>query len=247
MRYFFHADTARYRRRQKSAMITLLVPLSAISVFCVVNIVLNLRPEGGREFLLLMLGIIMGCAAVGMAAAFIGAYFTEKAVRRNSRYTYFDILPDGMVYSEYAGEYVWRGRCEICRRLWYIPFAAFEGAQRDPKADPCALTLKGEIRSYYLPSRFLGYHVDEAGATVFDRAELNQYGFERTSVLVIRGRLGRTKALERSVNHYFEEYTNRPAKKAFDISEHITRHAKRRPHTSNPALEAPSFDRNWKS
>lgn len=246
MRYFFHADTARYRRRQKSAMITLLVPLSAVSVFCVVNIVLNFRPEGGHEFTLFMLGVIAACAAVGMLGAFAAAYLTEKAVRRNSRYTYFDILPDGMIYSEYAGEYVWRGRCEVCRRLWYIPFAGFEGVQRDPKADPCSITLRGEIRGYSLPSRFLGYHVDETGATVFDQAELNQYGYEKTSALVIRGRLGSTKGLERAINHYSEEFRNRPAKKPFDISKHITRRAAKRPHTSNPALEAPSFERNWK-
>lgn len=246
MRNFFHADTARYRRRQKSFMITLIVPLAAICVFCVVNIVLNLRPEGGHEFTLLMLGIITSCVALGIICAFAAAYFTEKAVRRNSRYTYLDILPDGVVYSEYAGEYVLRGQCEICRRVWYIPFSGFNSAERDPKTDPCAITIKGKIRGFLLPSRFLGYHVSEDGVTVFDHAELNTYYFEESAELVIKGRLGSTRAIERSINYFFEEYKNRPAKKPFNLSEHISRKAKKRPRTSNPALEAPSFDRNWR-
>ena len=245
MRYFFHADAAKYKRRLKSLLIIVIMPLVAVCVFCTVNIVLHFPTEGDYAFALLMLAIIAGCVALGIIFAFAAAYFTEKLSRRHSRYTYFDILPCGMVYSLYAGEFVRYGKRQIYRRLWYIPFRHFERTERDPKTDPCAIRIKGEIHAYLLPSDSLGYHVTEDGEMSFDHRELNDRGFERTSVLEIKGRFGSTKALERSIEYYAEQFKNRPEKKPFDISEHISVKKKKRPTTSNPALEAPSFDRKW--
>ena len=245
MRYYFHAETERYRRRKKSLLISVIMPLLAVCIFCTVNIVLHLPTDGNWEFTLLMLLIISGCVAAGMTVAFAASYFTEKAVRRHSRYTYFEILPCGMVYSLYAGELVRYGKREIYRRLWYIPFSGYTGARRDPKTDPCAITIEGEVREYLLPSSSLGYHIGESGELDFDHWELNERGFELRTALVIKDRLGCTKQLERSIGYYADLWQNRPEKKPFDISQHISRRTKRKPMTSNPALETPSFDRKW--
>lgn len=245
MKYYFHADTEKYRRRLKSMMIIVLMPLFAVCVFCTVNLVMNLRTDTDRAFIILMLAIITGTVFLGMVFSFIAAYFTEKLKRRHSRYTYFDILPSGMVYSVYAGEFTRYGEKMIYRRLYYIPFETLESVSRDPKAAPDSILLKGEIREFYLPTNYLGYHVTEDGRVVFDNWELNERGFEIRNSLEVSGRLGSTKALERSVNHYHEMYRNRPEKKAFNISEHITRKKKSPHYTSNPALEAPIYDRDW--
>ncbi|MBS7369455.1 MAG: hypothetical protein KIG62_04810 [Oscillospiraceae bacterium] len=245
MKYYFHADTQHYKQRQKSLMITVNVPIIAVCVFCTVNIVLHLADED-KGIVALLFAIIVGSVAAGMICAFATAYFTEKLSRRHSRYTYFDILPDGMIYSEYAGEFVSGGRLEIFRRLYYIPFKGFEGAERGGKSAPCELTLRGDIREYFLPSRSLGYHVTETGETVFDMWELNERGYERRQTLAIKNTLGGTKQLEKSVAYYAEQFRERPEKKPFDISEHIAKKKRAHKTTSNPALEAPSFDRSWK-
>lgn len=244
-KYFFHADTEKYRRRLKSMLIIVLVPLFMICVFCTVNIVLNLRVDTSMEFVALMLGIIAGCVFMGMTFSFVSAYFTEKLKRRHSKYTYFDIIPGGMVYSLYAGEFTRYGKRIIMRRLFYIPFSGLEEVSRDPKTDPEAISFKGSVREYFLASDELGYHVNEEGEIAFDHPELDTRGYEERNSLVISGRLGRTKALLSSVEFYREQYVNRPEKKPFNIADYVSKKKKRVIHTSNPELEAPSFNRKW--
>lgn len=244
MKYFFHADTDKYRRRLKSMMTIVFMPLFAVCVFCTVNLVLNLRVDMDREFIILMLAVIAGTVFIGMTFAFTAAYFTEKLKRRHSRFTYFDILPDAMVYSVYAGEFVRYGERVIYRKLYFISFNGFESVSRNPKTAPDSVTIKGEIREFLLPDRHLGYHV-ENGATSFNHPELNERGFTLRGALEVNGRLGSTKRLERSINYYFERYKNKPEKKPFNIAEHISRKKKTTPRTSNPALDAPHYDRKW--
>lgn len=244
MKYFFHAETEKYRRRLKSMMIIVFIPLFAVCVFCTVNLAMNFRADIDGEFVVLMLAIIAGTVFVGMSFAFTAAYFTEKLKRRHSRFTYFDILPDAMVYSVYAGEFIRYGERVIYRRLFFIRFESLESVSRDPKTAPDSVTLKGEIREFLLPDKHLGYHVED-GVTSFDHAELNERGFTPRAALEVSGRLGSTKRLERSINHYFEQYKNKPEKKPFNIAEHISQKKKPSPRTSNPALDAPSYDRKW--
>ncbi|MGN1422107.1 MAG: hypothetical protein ACI4XA_01900 [Oscillospiraceae bacterium] len=244
-RYFFHADTEKYRRRQKSLMTAVVMPLLAVCVFCVVNIVLCLRTGASRSVLMLLFGVIGGCVLAGMVTGFAAAYVTEKLIRRHSRYTFFDILPRGMVFSVYAGDYVNFGRQVIQRRLYYMPFSGFTGTFRDPKKAPDCLVINGEVRMFLLDTNRLGYHIDEDGNLLFDNPELNERGFERLDRVEIRGRFGSTRGIERSIAYYYEQFKNIPEKKAFDISEHIPAHKRRKPATSNPMLELPSFDRKW--
>ena len=244
MKYFFHADADKYRRRLKSMMIIVFMPLFAVCVFCTVNLVMNLRADTDREFIILMLAVIAGTVFVGITFAFTASYFTEKLKRRHSRFTYFDILPDAMVFSVYAGEFVRYGERVIYRRLYFIRFEGFEGVSRDPKTAPDSVTIKGEIREFLLPDRHLGYHV-ENGVTSFDHAELNERGFTLRGTLEVSGRLGSTKRLEQSINYYFGQYKNKPEKKPFNIAEHISQKKRISPRTSNPSLDAPSYDRKW--
>ncbi|MDE7362820.1 MAG: hypothetical protein K2N38_12905 [Oscillospiraceae bacterium] len=241
-RYFFHADTAKYGDRLRHLMIIVTVPLIALCVFCTIQIVLNYR----SDVVILLLALIGGSVLAGIIFAFSAVYVAEKHKRRHAHYTFFDILPCGMVFSEYAGEYVhWKGRV-ILRRLYYIPFGKLESVSRDPKRAPHDITFKGEIRGYFYESGRLGYHVSEDGEVVFDTEMLNLGKFETSAELTVKNRFGNTGRLERSVLYYLEQFRNMPEKKPFNISEYVSRRSKPKPTTSNPALEAPSFNRNWK-
>lgn len=245
MRDYFHADTSGYPRRLKAVLIAVLVPLGAVCIFCAANILFNMRSDGDKGFAQLMVYTIAGCVAAGMLTAFCGAYVTEKKARRHARYTYIDILPKGVIYSRYAGEYHLWGEQVIYRRLYYIPFAKMEEVTRDPKLSPAELTVKGEIRAYLFASDQLGYHIDEDGELTFDRPELNTRHFETLTSLKIGAYFGSSKPIVRALLHYREVFRNAPEKKPFNISEHVTGRPKRPRKTSNPLLDAPSFNRNW--
>lgn len=246
MDYFFHADTSKYRRRLKGTAIIVLVPLFGVCVFCAVNILLNLSSGNSTGLLKLMAAVIVMCALAGMLTMFAASLLVKKYIARHSRFTYLDILPDGFVFSLYAGEYRSWSEQVILRRLYFVPFSDIEEISRDPKVSPCSLTVKGRVRCYFCESDRLGYHVDGDGHTQFDSPELNERGFEIAEKLEISGWFGSTKKIQTSLEHYLAEFRAIPEKKPFNIAEHITRRKKKRPTTSNPLLEAPSYDRNWK-
>lgn len=245
MRQYFHCDTTVYKRRFKAVVAALLTPLIAACVFCAANVIFNMRSDGDRGFAIFMVFAVVGCVALGMIICFAAAYVTDKKSRRHARYTYFDILPHGMVYSRYAGEHMLYGERTIYRRLCYIPFAQLTAVSRDGKQSPSSITLMGEIREYFFSSDNLGYHIGEDGDICFDNAELNERFFEKRQKLVISGDFGNTRQLERSIQHYLELFRNAPAKKQFNIADHIAARRKRTLHTSNALLDMPSFDRRW--
>ncbi|MGN0640915.1 MAG: hypothetical protein ACI4JT_08175 [Oscillospiraceae bacterium] len=244
MKYFFHAEIAKYTARLRHMMILAAMSVFAVCTFCTVNIVLNF----GSDIVYLLLVVIGGLVLLGMIFAFSAVYITEKRKRRHSKYTYFDFLPKGMVFSEYAGEFVRFGDRIILRRLYYIPFDKLTAVSRDPKTAPHNLTFTGEIREYFQKTDRLGYHVSEDGNLEFDSAELNTRLFEVIPTLVIKDRFGNTKKLEKSVNFYWEQFKNTPEKKPFNISDYVSVQKRKKLHTSNPALEEPSvsYNRNWK-
>lgn len=241
-KYYFHADTVKYSDRLRRMLIIVLVPLLAICVFSTVNIVLNF----GLNFSRLLMIIVAASVCFGMVFTFTAVYFTDKLSRRHSRYTFLDIIPDGVVFSEYAGEFKRYGERIIMRRLYYIPFGELESVSRNPKEDPHNIKFKGGIRSYYLETSRLGYHINDDNKLEFDTVILNLAYFDTLTEVVVKNRLGNTARLEKSVLYYWEEFKNTPEKPAFDITKFIPERRRHRPKTSNPALEAPSFNRNWK-
>lgn len=241
-RAYFHADTTDYSVALRHTMTIVVIPLFAVCIFCTVNIVLHYD----LGFTKLLIYVIAGCVLFGMVFAFSAVYVAEKRKRRHARFTFFDILPAGMVFSEYAGEFVRYGDLIILRRLYYVPFSDFEGVSRDPKKTPREITIKGAVRSYFFENSRLGYHVDENGNVVFDSPVLNIGMYEPLAEFTIKKRFGNTKALESSILYYKDRFDNMPEKKAFNISDFVPVRRKRRLHTSNAALEAPSFNRNWK-
>lgn len=246
MDYFFHADTTKYRRRLKGTAIIVLVPLFGVCVFCAVNILLNLSSGSPGGLIRLMALVIVLCVLAGTVTMFAAAFLAKKYTARHSRFTYLDILPDGFVFSLYAGEFRNWNDLVILRRLYFVPFSDVEEISRDQRSGPLSLTIRGKVRCYFGESDRLGYHVDEDGHTRFDSAELNERGYELSDKLEINGWLGPTKKIQTSLEHYLEEYRAIPEKKPFNIAEHITRRQKKRPTTSNPLLEAPTYSRNWK-
>lgn len=242
IRCYFHADVTDYDNALRHALIVVLIPLFAVCVFCTVNIVLHYN----WGFTRLLAIIIVGSVFFGMAFTFSAVYIVEKRKRRHARYTFYDILPQGMVFSEYAGEFVRYGERVILRHLYYIPFSELESVSRDPKKTPRELTVTGGIRRYFYESERLGYHVDENGNVVFDCAILNIGMYETVPQFTIKKRFGNTRALKASILHYKEHFDNMPEKKTFNIADFVPVKRKRKSNTSNPMLEAPSFSRNWK-
>lgn len=242
VRFYFHADVTDYDNALRHALIVVLIPLFAVCVFCTVNIVLHYN----WGFTRLLAIIIVASVLFGMVFTFSAVYIIEKKKRRHARYTFYDILPQGMVFSEYAGEFVRYGERVILRRLYYIPFSGLENVSRDPKKTPRELTVTGEIRRYFCESERLGYHVDENGNVVFDCAILNIGMYETVPQFTIKKRFGNTRALEASILYYKEHFDNMPEKKPFNIADFVPVKRKRKSNTSNPMLEAPSFSRNWK-
>lgn len=241
-RYFFHADTSKYGERLRRLLIIVNGPIIALCVFCTIQIVLNYR----SEIAVMLLAVIGGSVLLGMIFAFSAVYVAEKYKRRHARYTFFDFLPCGMVFSEYAGEYMSWGDRTILRRLYFIPFETLESVSRDPIKSPHDITFKGEMRLYFFESGRLGYHVAEDGSIEFDTDILNAGMFETVREVTVKNRFGNTKRLERSVLYYLEQYKNIPEKKPFVLSDFVAVRRKPKPTTSNPALEAPSYNRDWK-
>lgn len=241
-KYYFHADVVKYADRLRHMLIIVLVPLLAICVFGTSNIVLNF----GSNFSRLLMIIIAASVCFGMVFTFAAVYFIDKLSRRHSRYTFLDIIPCGVIFSEYAGEFTRYGERIIMRRLYYIPFGKLESVSRNPKEAPHNIKFKGEIRRYYLETERLGYHITEDNKLEFDTQILNMAYFDIVSEVTVKNRLGNTARLEKSVLHYWEEFKNTPEKAPFDISKFVPERRRHRPKTSNPALEAPSFNRNWK-
>lgn len=149
MDYFFHADTTKYRRRLRGTAIIVLVPLFGVCVFCAVNILLNLGAGNSSGILKLMALVIVICVLAGMTTMFAAALLAKKYTARHSRFTYLDILPDGFVFSLYAGEFRNWDDQVILRRLYFVPFSGIEEISRDQKASPCSLTVKGKVRCYF--------------------------------------------------------------------------------------------------
>ena len=245
MRDFFHADSSIYKRRLKRTLITVLVPLAAVCVFCTATIIFNMRSDGDKEFARLMLYIIIGCVALGIIACFSGAYIVDKKIRRHARFTYLDILPKGLIFSRYAGEHQLYGQRTVYRRLYHIPFSGLTEIQRTPKTSPHDITFIGDVREYLLPSDSLGYHINEDGDLLFDHPELSERFFEPRTRLVISEDFGNTKLMEAAVRHYLEQFRNAPEKKPFNIADYVAQKSKKPLRTSNPLLDAPSFDRKW--
>ena len=241
-RCYFHADTKIYSDALRHTLTVVIIPLLAICIFCTVNLVLHYN----SGFAKLLIIIIAGSVLFGMIFTFSSVYIVDKKKRRHARFTFFDILPQGMVYSEYAGEFVRYGELVILRRLYYIPFAGFESVSRDPKKTPRELTVKGNIRGFFFESDRLGYHIGESGEMIFDTAILNIGMHDELSEVTVKKRFGNTKALEAAILFYKEKFDNAPEKKPFNISDYVAVRRKPKPKTSNPALEAPSFNRNWK-
>lgn len=242
MKTYFHADNSDYSRALKHTLIVTVIPIFAICVFCTVNIVLHYD----STFTKILALIIALSVLFEMIFVFSAVYIIEKKKRRHAKFTYFDILPHCMVYSEYAGEFIRYGERIILRRLYQIPFSAFESVTRDPKKTPRCITINGEIREYFYESDRLGYHIDENDNLVFDTAILNIGMYNTLNSIEIKKRFGNTKELEKVILLHKERFDNIPEKPPFNISDFVPLKRKRRLSTSNAALEAPSFSRKWK-
>ena len=240
-KYYFHADVEKYTDKLRQLLLVVIMPMLAVCTFCTVNILLNFR----SDFAKLLMIVIAASVLFGMIFTFIAVYITDRFKRRHARYTFFDIIPYGMVYSEYAGEFTRYGERIIMRRLYYIPFDKLESVTRDPKTAPHDIAFKGEIREYYLETDRLGYHITDEGKLEFDTVILNTEYYSTISAVTVKNRLGNTKRLEKSVLYYWEEFKNLPEKKPFNIAQFVGERRRRKPRTSNPALEAPSFSRKW--
>lgn len=238
---YFHAYTGQFTKRCKTAVILVDVPLFQLCVICIVDMLLNFRKLGERQFLSVMCGIVLGSVLVGTLFTLVCFYLMQKAVKRHSRYTYFDIEQRVMIFSMYGGEYYSGGKRTINRELYVMPFSEFQSVERDPKKK--TVTIKGEIRVYYLPSDDLGYHIKD-GNIAFDHWWLDGNNYKVVSELEINNCFERVKLLESSINAAFEDFKQIPPPKPF-VLENTLYKPKKRLSVSNKLLSLPSYDRKW--
>lgn len=242
MRCFFHADNSDYNKALTHTLTLVIVPLFAICIFCTVNYTLHYNAGLSRLF------AIIFCASIlfGMIFTFSAVYIIDKKKRRHSQFTFLDILPRGLIFSEYAGEFIRYGERVVLRKLYYLSFTDFESVSRNPKKAPHEIVITGKFRLYFFDSKRLGYHIDEDSNIIFDTDILNIGMYDEVSELTIKKRLGNTRLLEASILYFKDKFDKIPDKKPFSISDFVAVRKRRKPRTSNPALDTPSFNRNWK-
>ncbi len=240
-RYYFHAEVGDYSRKLRRVISVVITPILTLCVFCAVIIFLSVN----TDFFRMLLWVIAFGILTGMIFTFVAVYVMDKYKRRHSRYTFLDILPSGLIYSKYAGEFTRYGKRVILRKLYYIPFKSLESVSRDPKISPRELVIKGEVREYFEETKRLGYHITEDGELIFDTLILNTNYFKIKSSLTIKEHLGNTRRIEHAVLHYWEEFKKIPERRPFDITKAIAVRKRKKPTTSNPKLEGPSYSRKW--
>ena len=134
MHGFFHCDAQRSLKRRKYIIWLTLLPLFQGSVIIALITITNMRFFYENGHLSTAVYACAGTAAMGTLIFFIVFSFTEKSLKRNSRYTFFEIGGKTLVFSRYNGESIVGGKRVILRKLYVTPLSALKAAGYNPKA-----------------------------------------------------------------------------------------------------------------
>lgn len=239
LRTYFHFTPQKDKKRLKKLLFCTAALCGEICIAAFFVLIFNLITAANSDVIFQVTGIICGVILTGMIICLAAAEFSYKKIRRNSRYTYFDIQLKFIIFSYYGGEYTTGGERIIVRDLYYIPLSGFKSVTTDKKGKE--VILSGDFRHYCMNSENLGYHVKN-GEIVFDREWLNIGGFEKVESIRIPRVFGNSDRLIKSINFAVERYNSLPKPKpyVFKEADFIRRRAKPR-----YLPEDFGFERKW--
>ena len=212
MHVFFHCDTARYVKRRKYILWITLLPVFQSAVITALIVFVNLRAFYENGYLTAALSAISGAVAAGLLFSFAVFVFTERAVKRNARYTFFEIGEKTLVFSRYSGSYISRGKRVITRRLFVIPLSALKTVGYSEKSG--AVFLEAQVREYGDRSERLNYRFCE-GFPEFESWWYNENGYKTLPVLKIPNMFGDYKKLCENIAEAKRRFDDAPKRGAY--------------------------------
>ncbi|MDR2532481.1 MAG: hypothetical protein LBC82_06530 [Oscillospiraceae bacterium] len=213
MMRFFHCDTGRYIKRRKYLLWITLLPLIQGSVITSLIVIVNFRAFYEKGYHLPAIRAVTAAAVFGTLVFFATFFITEKAVKRNARYTFFEIGTKALIYSRYSGEYIRRGKRVINRSLYVVPLCSLKKIGYSEKKGRLYLEADGDgvakIRKYHDSSERLKYKLSD-GFPQFESWWYNEHGFRTLTVLKVPAIFGGIEKLSEIAENIAE------AKRAFE-------------------------------
>jgi len=218
MANFFHCDTNRYIKRRKYFLWLTLLPLFQGSLITALIVIVNLRAFIEKGYHLTALYAVAAAAAAGTLIFFVTFTMTEKSVKRNARYTFFDIGTKALVFSRYDGDFFCGSRREISRKLYVIPLASLTKIGYSQKKKRIYLETAPEspekIREYTDKSERLNYRFTD-GFPEFESWWYNDNGFKTSTELRIPGVFGDAVRLSESIATAKRAFNDQPKPKPY--------------------------------
>ena|GEM_PF-1415128 len=226
--HFFHCDTQRYIKRRKYILWIALLPLFQSAVIILLITIVNLRVFYENGYLRIVIYAVTGAAGFGALLFFTVFALTEKAVKRNARYTFFEIGGKALVFSRYSGDLIEQGKLCPTRVLIVIPLSELKSAGFNRRSGVIYLNMseKGGGRKYTDRTERLNYRLAE-GFPDFESWWYNQNGFKSLPVVKIPGIFGKTGNSKEFSKKLFENITQ--AKRNFDSTPKIKPYSHKEP------------------
>jgi hypothetical protein len=183
MRSFFHAQTGKYIKRRKYITWLTLLPLFQASLIAALIVSVNFRAFYEKGYHLIAFYGIAAAAMAGTLVFFIVFILTEHLVKRNARYTFFEVADKSLIFSKYDWDYVNRGKRIVSRRLYIVPLESLDKIGYSLKKRKVYLEGKN-FRVYTDSSERLNYKLS-GGFPEFESWWYNQNGFETLGAVAI--------------------------------------------------------------
>lgn len=179
MRDYFHVNTTGITKRSSKAIAAVGIILMLPCLLCFISLFFDFRQLYDNSFTLTRLAVIGGCVLAWMLLSFAIYAFARTKVRRQSRFTYFEIQLNNAVLSRYTGSVKSYGKRIYVRQLYIIPFDKVSITMKNGN-----IIFKGDIRRYEGDNEYLGYHI-RRGELKFDNWWYDNNGFTKVETLVL--------------------------------------------------------------
>lgn len=191
MRDFFHVNTSGITKNSNKAIAAVGILLMLPCLLCFISLFFDFRQLYDFDFTRTRLLIIVGCVLAWMITAFLIYAFAKIKIRRQSRFTYFEIQQNNAVLSRYAGSVKSYGKREFVRQLYVMPFDKITVTMKNGN-----VIFKGDIRRYEGNSEHLGYHI-KRGELKFDNWWYDNNGFKEVKTLTLPGNFDKQQFIMR--------------------------------------------------
>ncbi len=248
MRDFFHVNTGSITKNSNKAIAGIGIVLMLPCLLCFISLFFDFRQLYDNGFTLTRLLIIAGCVVLWMVSSFIIYVFAKIKIRRQSRFTYFELQQNNAILSRYAGSVRNYGKRTIVRQLYVIPFDKVSITAKNGN-----IIFKGAIRKYEGDSEYLGYHI-KRGELKFDNWWYDNNGFTELKSLILPHNFDKQKFILRcckaAQNRSIRIAEKRQAAKlALQTAEKKNAKLPKRLQYKKPVkrvyTEIPTFDRKW--